>query len=163
MEPYPLREALQDAINALEEIALAGMSGTGQESDEAMTAWPARRAREFISAAARALEPAKAALTQSTSAAKVEPQPVAWAIFTESGNARMWSTLQPHVQKLADAEGLTVTPLYAAPRAQAQPLTDEQIDARVMAVEGAMPAHREVYRLVWRMAVGSNARLSGAR
>jgi len=24
----------------------------------------------------------------------------------------MWSTLQPHVQKLADAEGLEVTPLY---------------------------------------------------
>jgi hypothetical protein len=39
-------------------------------------------------------------------------RPRAWAIFVDSGNARMWSTLQPHVQKLADAEGLQVTPLY---------------------------------------------------
>lgn len=39
-------------------------------------------------------------------------RPLAWAIFVDSGNARMWSTLQPHVQKLADAEGLEVTPLY---------------------------------------------------
>lgn len=39
-------------------------------------------------------------------------RPRAWAIFVDNGNARMWSTLQPHVQKLADAEGLTVTPLY---------------------------------------------------
>lgn len=40
------------------------------------------------------------------------PEPKAWAIFTPEGNARIWSTFQPHVQKLADAEGLTVTPLY---------------------------------------------------
>lgn len=39
-------------------------------------------------------------------------RPRAWAIFVDSGNARMWATLQPHVQKLADAEGLEVTPLY---------------------------------------------------
>jgi hypothetical protein len=42
-------------------------------------------------------------------------RPRAWAIFVDNGNARMWSTLQPHVQKLADAEGLKVTPLYALP------------------------------------------------
>ncbi len=39
-------------------------------------------------------------------------RPRAWAIFVDGGNARMWSTLQPHVQKLADAEGLEVTALY---------------------------------------------------
>ena len=38
--------------------------------------------------------------------------PRAWAIFVDSSNARLWSTLQPHVQKLADAEGLAVTALY---------------------------------------------------
>lgn len=43
---------------ALREIALAGMSGTGQESEEAMLAWHARRAWEFIGIAARALSPA---------------------------------------------------------------------------------------------------------
>ena len=40
------------------------------------------------------------------------PKPRAWAIFVDSGNARMWTTFQPHVQKLADAEGLSVTPLF---------------------------------------------------
>lgn len=39
-------------------------------------------------------------------------KPRAWAIFLDDGSARMWGTLQPHVQKLADAEGLQVTPLY---------------------------------------------------
>lgn len=38
------RQALRDARDALEEIALAGMSGTGMESEEAMRDWHARRA-----------------------------------------------------------------------------------------------------------------------
>lgn len=42
---------------ALREIALAGMSGTGQESEDGMRAWHARRAWEFIGIAARALSP----------------------------------------------------------------------------------------------------------
>jgi hypothetical protein len=48
-------------------------------------------------------------------------EPVAWAIFLPDGAARMWSKLQPHVQKLADAEGLTVTPLYAHPPVAPEP------------------------------------------
>lgn len=56
----------------------------------------------------------------------VEQEPVAWAIFVDSGNARMWTTFQPHIQKLADAEGLAVTPLYTHPQPR-HPLTDEQI------------------------------------
>jgi hypothetical protein len=48
-------EALRIALEALESIALAGMSGTGQESEEAMTEWHARRAWEFIGTAARAI------------------------------------------------------------------------------------------------------------
>ena len=47
--------ALQVAVEALESIALAGMSGTGQESEEGMRDWHARRAWEFIGIAARAL------------------------------------------------------------------------------------------------------------
>lgn len=42
---------------ALREIALAGMSGTGMESEEAMRAWHARQAWKFIQIAARALMP----------------------------------------------------------------------------------------------------------
>jgi hypothetical protein len=58
--------ALKQALEALEEIALAGMSGTGQESKEAMTAWHARQAWKFIGIAARALEPIKQALAVPT-------------------------------------------------------------------------------------------------
>lgn len=63
-------EALQLARDALEEIALAGMSGTGEESPEAMNAWHARRAREFIGIAARALDPIRAALTATSAPAE---------------------------------------------------------------------------------------------
>lgn len=60
--------------------------------------------------------------------AQPQQEPVAWAIFTNAGNARMWSTFQPHLQKLADAEGLTITPLYTSPPAQRTwvGLTDEE-------------------------------------
>ena len=58
------REALKMALEALEEIALAGMSGTGQESDEGMKAWHARRAWEFIGIATRQLTAIKEALAQ---------------------------------------------------------------------------------------------------
>ena len=46
---------------ALREIALAGMSGTGMESEEAMRAFHARQAWNFIQIAARALMPDAAA------------------------------------------------------------------------------------------------------
>lgn len=52
--------ALELAIVALESIALAGMSGSGQESEEGMRDWHARRAWEFIGIAARALERVRA-------------------------------------------------------------------------------------------------------
>ena len=57
-------EALKIALEALEEIALAGMSGTGQESDEAMIAWHARQAWKFIGIAAHQLTAIKEALAQ---------------------------------------------------------------------------------------------------
>jgi hypothetical protein len=63
------RAKFEQVLEALEEIALAGMSGTGQESEEAMTAWHARQAWKFIGIAARALEPIK----QARSAPLQEP------------------------------------------------------------------------------------------
>ena len=50
-----MSEALKKAREALQEIALAGMSGSGQESEEGMRDWHARRAWEFIGIASRAL------------------------------------------------------------------------------------------------------------
>ena len=63
------KELLQQALDALEQIALAGMSGTGQESPDGMRDWHARRAWEFIGIAARAAESLRAEL------AKPEPKP----------------------------------------------------------------------------------------
>ena len=54
-----LREVKSDLFDALEEIALAGMSGTGQESEEGMRDWHARRAWQFIGMAARVIDAAR--------------------------------------------------------------------------------------------------------
>lgn len=67
--PATTEGALRIALEALEEIALAGMSGTGMESEDAMTAWHARQAWNFIGIAARAKDAARAALAKATGAA----------------------------------------------------------------------------------------------
>ena len=64
-------DALSIAMDALDEIALAGMSGTGMESEEAMREWHARQAWKFIGIAARAKEAARAALSAATPPAAV--------------------------------------------------------------------------------------------
>lgn len=57
-------EALNLAIETLEEIALAGMSGSGQESKEGLTEWHARQAWKFIGIASRRLTTIRQALAQ---------------------------------------------------------------------------------------------------
>ena len=56
---------MKQALEALEEIALAGMSGSGQESREALRDWHARRAWEFIGIAARAKEQLRTAIEEA--------------------------------------------------------------------------------------------------
>lgn len=73
------RKALNLALEALEEIALAGMSGTGQESHEGMTAWHARQAWSFIGIAARALGPIKEALAKQEFFKHTVEQPYEWS------------------------------------------------------------------------------------
>ena len=60
--------ALSIATDALDEIALAGMSGTGQESEEAMRDWHARQAWKFIGIAARAKSAIDAAIAAHAAA-----------------------------------------------------------------------------------------------
>ena len=76
-------------------------------------------------------------------------RPRAWAIFVDSGNARMWTTLQPHVQKLADAEGLTVTPLY----------DQASLDAAVAAERAAWDAVQQSHQ---RLVLALDVALNGA-
>jgi hypothetical protein len=56
---HALAIEVQQLRGALKEIALAGMSGSGQESEEGMSVWHARRAWQFIGIAARALDAAR--------------------------------------------------------------------------------------------------------
>lgn len=41
--------------------------------------------------------------------------PVAWAVFSDNGNIRIWSSDREPVRKLAEAEGMKLVPLYAIP------------------------------------------------
>ena len=96
------RDALRAAIDALEEIALAGMSGSGQESEEGMRDWHARQAWKFIGIAARALEPARAALA----APPVEQQaaePDFWTAcaWIEGGGEAGWIPLPGYSNETA--------------------------------------------------------------
>ena len=45
-------------------------------------------------------------------------EPVAYAIFAENGNIRIWSTESQHVKRIAQEKGLSLVTLYAAPVAQ---------------------------------------------
>ena len=45
-------------------------------------------------------------------------EPVAYAIFAENGNIRLWSTESQHVKRIAQEKGLSLVPLYATPVAQ---------------------------------------------
>lgn len=80
-------KALQLAFEALESIALAGMSGSGQESEEGLRDWHAKRAWEFIGIAARVLESARTSqLSGPQGAGGVPDLPDAFAAAKEGAN-----------------------------------------------------------------------------
>ena len=67
--------------------------------------------------------------------------PRAWVIFADNGNCRMWTTFQPHIQKAADAEGLTVTPLFDQTAIDAAVAAErERVRLLELAEEGAKEA-----------------------
>jgi len=76
LQSKPAEPVNQVLLDALETIALAGMSGSGQESEEALNEWRAQRAWEFISIAACALEKAKA-VTPTIKDCLIVSQPLA--------------------------------------------------------------------------------------
>jgi hypothetical protein len=121
------KDVLALALEALESIALAGMSGTGQESEEAMTEWHARRAWEFIGIAARAIT----AIKQAQQA----QEPVAWANSSNVISSKLRLALGGVSDTHTWSECRTDyhnQPLYAAPKQaeQAQePVRPEQVEA----------------------------------
>lgn len=49
--------------------------------------------------------------------APADATPAAWVVYAPNGNVRLWSTEQRRANECAEANGLTVTPLYAHPPA----------------------------------------------
>lgn len=69
-------------------------------------------------------------------------QPVAWAIFAENGNCRMWTQNKGHADAAAKDTGLPLTELYAAPQpaAQAQPYDQQEMElCHVCGWKGVIP------------------------
>jgi len=62
-----VKQLLQQTLDALEKIAMAGMSPAECMSEEEKTRWHAQRAWQFIGIAARALDPLRAAIAQPES------------------------------------------------------------------------------------------------
>lgn len=60
---------------------------------------------------------------------QAQQDPVAYALFASNGNIRIWSTDSEPVRKLAEAEGLTLVPLYAPQKPQT-PQTEETEQAQ---------------------------------
>ncbi len=101
-----MREALQAACDALEEIALAGMSGTGQESEDGMRAWHARRAWEFIGIAARALDPIRDALDAAPApVAQPAGEPVAQQDEANWTEVDLWAEIHRLRAEVAGPDG----------------------------------------------------------
>ncbi len=147
---------LAAAVEALEQIALAGMSGSGQESPEAMRDWHARRAWEFIGIAARALEPARAALAAQEQAEPVATLNAGIDASVETLDCHVCGTIisdfehdlshhtgklhgvkSTHIHLCAKCESVLRPPVFdfdaaimAAAPAQAQPLTPDELADR---------------------------------
>jgi hypothetical protein len=95
--------ALQIAIEALESIAMAGMSGTGQESEEGLRDWHARRAWEFIGIAARALPNVRSSAACGLHAGNERQHVI--CLCPDCTRPRSASVLQPDDTPLETGEG----------------------------------------------------------
>ena len=150
------QESLKLALDALEEIALAGMSGTGQESERAMTEWHARQAWKFIGIAARQRTAIKEALREHAMrevqrlGQEIEQEPVAWVVYSSAENDIVWADKGKLLKQN--------TPLYTTPPQRTWVgLTDED-KAILEAVhreldrdcyEGNAPGHSHRTKGVW--------------
>jgi hypothetical protein len=58
----------------------------------------------------------QAALSASPAGDKVEGEPVAWAVFSDNGNIRLWSANKSTVERFADENEKPAAPLYTHPQ-----------------------------------------------
>lgn len=128
-----LREAAQMALDAL-----AGAIKTNQ-FDMLMTGQECRDGEASIEALRAALA--------------LPDEPVAYVIMAGNGNIRIWTTLQPHIQALADSLGVPLVKWYATPQAaplERQLLTDAAISHCINQVAGDSVPIRTLARCVER-------------
>lgn len=128
--PTPQGVTLREALDLIDEIVLAGMSGTGMESKEAMNEWHAQQAWKFIRIAAKAKEKLKSALSHppAPEQASVE-HPVTlrdalqkrcyeWGVYWRSSDAHgVKLTTEQALELLRDALGVEVE-IAATPTAE---------------------------------------------
>lgn len=90
-----------------------------------------RRQHDLIAALENKLEAVGAGGVSGRLVSKADELPVAWAVFAESGQCRMWSQNESHTLAAAKDIGRPVVPLYTRPAQCLQqsapvPMTDEQ-------------------------------------
>lgn len=154
------RDIVQQTLEALEEIALAGMSGCGQESKEGMRDWHARQAWKFIGIAARALDPLREALAAPQPAQQDSRRPAAQSAYDVIDSFLRNNLCDGDYENYSGA----LEALYAAPQAvQQESLTDEQIDDALLVWCGSdiSGIHLPLYRDSFRKAI--KAALSGCK
>lgn len=163
-------DALREALDLIDQIVLAGMSGSGQESEEGMRDFHARQAWNFISIAARAKEKLREALPASKpepQAQAGEPEVVAWMrewegdvsdegntiltdVYEDTQDGKEWAqliTLQSHREAMETADRVIV---------QYVDLTNEQgeaiskKDAALKACVEALEHHTEQTRPIYK-------------
>jgi hypothetical protein len=112
---------------ALEEIALAGMSGSGQESEEGLQAWHARQAWKFIAIAARALEAHETALTAPAA------EPNGWRMVKQDG-ATVFEFDLPRIEIMSDSMDGPAGHVYAEKQTPAAEVPEAMGDADILTV-----------------------------
>jgi len=91
--------------------------------------------------------------------------PRAWVIFANNGNCRMWTTFQPHIQKAADAEGLTVTLLFDQTTIDAAVAAERERCAKACEAvyEGTLDGGQDPWHVASRECAEAIRRASGGR
>lgn len=97
-------------------------------ADEALAGRCTRGTTNWAAAIGKAVQDAvlaDRAPADSVTAPKQEP--VAYAIFAENGNIRLWATEPQHVKRIAAEQGLSLVKLYTAPQPAPAPLSEREM------------------------------------
>jgi hypothetical protein len=101
--PFPAQFAEQaESIDTGKLAQAMSWLGLSAPSGEMLSWWVGREVNRLLDAVLDQRE------------AMRDVQPVAWIVYAPNGNVRLWSTEQRQANECAEANGLTVTPVYAS-------------------------------------------------